>query len=97
MSAKDVKQLQDTPALITALARISEAGARRSFLRENRDLHSPAVVQLLYDHVVKLARIDVRQAERLAQAADWIAVEVKDDCTGALARRAVLHVLLYRG
>ncbi|HYK88871.1 MAG TPA: CHAT domain-containing protein [Acidobacteriota bacterium] len=83
--------------LITELAQLSDAAARRGMLRRNRRLHSPEVVDFLYEEVVRLARVDLRQADRLAQAAAWIAERLEDDYCRAQGLRAAGHVLLIRG
>ena len=79
------------------LARLSDEGARLAFLRGNRQLRDPAVVDLLYEEVVRLVRVDVQQADRLAQATAWIARRLGDDYCKAQSWRAVGHVRLTRG
>ncbi len=82
---------------IARLARLSDEGARHAFLRGNRQLRDPALVDLLYEEVVRLVRADVQQADRLAQATAWIARRLGDDYCRAQAWRAVGHVRLTRG
>jgi CHAT domain-containing protein/Tfp pilus assembly protein PilF len=89
--------LIDSGSLIEQLGRLSDEGAQLAFLRRNRQLRDPAVVALLYEEVVKLVRADVQQADRLAQAADWIAKRLQDDSCSAQALRARGHVQLARG
>ncbi len=83
--------------LIAELRQNPDPAARRGILRTNRELHDPAVVDLLYDEVVRLARLDVQQAARVAQSALWIAEKLRDDYCRAQGMRAAGHVLLMRG
>ncbi len=87
----------DPSPLIARLAAIPEAGARRAFLRRSRDLHNRATVEFLYEEVVRLARVDLRQAEILAQSAAWIAEKLGDDFCRAQGSRAAGHVHLIGG
>ncbi len=82
--------------LIGQLARLSDARARRGVLQRNRLLHDRSTVEFLYEEVVRLARVDVQQADRLAQAASWIAEKLGDDYCRAQGLRAAGHVLLMR-
>jgi hypothetical protein len=65
-----------------------------AFLRQQRQLWDPAVVEMLYERVVRVARVDLRQAERLADAAAWLADKLDDDRGRAQSLRAIGHVLL---
>jgi CHAT domain-containing protein len=83
--------------LIAELAEIPDLAARRGFLRKNRALFNPAAVGLLYEEVVRLARLDLRKADRLAQSAIWVADRLGDDFCRAQSLRAVGHVQLIKG
>ena len=83
--------------LIDRLAEFSHARARTSFLRRHSELWEPAVVERLYAHVVRLARIDVQRTDRLAQAAKWVADKLEDDGCRAQGLRAAGHVRFIRG
>ena len=83
--------------LISELARIPHGRERREFLLRNRALHDREAVNLLYDESVRLARVDVREADRLAQGLAWIAGKTKDDYCRAQGLRAAGHVRLVRG
>ncbi len=93
----DANHSGECGALIARLASIPESGARRAFLRRNRALHNRAAVEQLYDEVVRLARVDLRQADRLAQSAAWIAEKLGDDFCRAQGLRAAGHVDLIGG
>ena len=81
-------------ALIEQLGSQSSRRAMVAFLRKQRQLWSPAVVEVLYERVVRVARADLRQAERLADAAEWLTDKLDDDRCRAQSLRAIGHVLL---
>src|SRR5437867_7135364 len=83
--------------LVGELAECSTSRARVSFLRRHKEFQDPAVVEHLYARVVRLARIDLQQADRLAQAAKWVADRLEDDGSRAQSLRATGHVLFIRG
>ncbi len=87
----------ESEELIDRLADISTARARASFLRRHKELWEPAVVERLYAHVVRLARLDVQRAESLAQAATWVAEKLDDAGCRAQSLRAIGHVRFIRG
>ncbi len=93
----DQSLIRNKPAWITALAGMSDRETQRCFLLDSRKLCSPELVQLLYEQIVKLTRVDIRRAERLAHAAVWVARELRDDGSRALSARALGHVLFTRG
>jgi CHAT domain-containing protein len=95
MSGAQGASAQDT--LIDRLADVSTARARESFLRKHRQLWDPVVVEQLYARVVRLARTDLRRADRLARAAKWIADKLGDDAYRAQSLRAIGHVHHMRG
>jgi CHAT domain-containing protein len=82
---------------IADLAAIAGEPERRAYLASHPQVHNPEAVQLLYNSVVTLVRVDVQQAERLAQASAWIAEEVNDPAAVAQSARAVGHVLYISG
>jgi CHAT domain-containing protein len=82
--------------LIDRLGSQSSRRAMVAFLRQQPHLRDPLVVESLYDHVVRVARVDLRRAERLAEVATWLAEKLDDDRCRAQSLRAVGHVLLIR-
>jgi CHAT domain-containing protein len=82
---------------IVDLSFMETGPARRSFLDDQPLLYTPQSVQKLYDAVVHLAGIDLKRAERLAEAASWIATDLKDSYAFAQSARAVGHVLYLNG
>lgn len=83
--------------LIDQLAECRDARSRESFLRRHGQLWDPAVVERMYVGVVRLARIDLRRADRLAQAAKWVAEKLDDDACRAQSLRAAGHISASRG
>ncbi len=90
-------QSAELEGLIGRLARLADERAVRNFLRRNRQLQQPAAVQRLCEEVIKLSRADVRQAERLAEAASQLADKLDDDYCRARSLRAMGHVLYLTG
>jgi len=68
-----------------------------TFLQRQPRLWDPAIVERLYEQVVRVARVDLRQAERLADGAAWLADKLKDDLCRAQSLRALGHVWMIRG
>jgi CHAT domain-containing protein len=79
------------------LAAIAGEQERRSYLAGLPQIRNKETIESLYDAVVTLVRVDVQQAERLAQASAWIADEIKDPAATAQSARAVGHVLYITG
>ncbi len=88
---------QTSDELIEKLGAQPNQRALVTFLRRQERLWDPAIVERLYERVVRVARVDLRQAERLADAAAWLAGRLADDGCRAQSLRARGHVLLIRG
>jgi tetratricopeptide (TPR) repeat protein len=82
---------------IIDLAGTADEGARRAFLAAQTDRINRSAVQALYDAVVIYARVDLQKADRMAQAATWIAEKLNDPYSSAQSVRAVGHVLYLTG
>jgi CHAT domain-containing protein len=82
---------------IADLAALPGEQERRSYLACAPEVRNKEGVQALYDAVVTFVRVDVDQAERLAEASAWIADEINDPVATAQSARAVGHVLYIRG
>ena len=54
---------------------------RRQILLAARDCWSPETVTRLYDEMIRLVRIDLGQADRLARAAAWIGEQMQATIT----------------
>src|SRR5262245_11162994 len=85
---------QSSVELIELVGSQTSRRAVASLLRHQKKFWEPAVVEALYESVVRVARVDLRQAERLADAAIWLAEKLHDDRCRAQSLRAVGHVLL---
>ncbi len=80
---------------ISDLAAMAEEGERRTFLATQS--RSKEAVDALYNAVVVFARVDLKKADRLAQASSWIAEQINDPYAAAQSARAVGHVLYLTG
>lgn len=78
--------------LIDRLAGFRDRRSRTSYLRRHQQLWTPAVVDQLYAHVLRVARIDLQRADGLAQAAQWIADKLDDERCRAQSLRALGHL-----
>jgi hypothetical protein len=78
------------------VARLADGapGARRD--RARALPHTEAVADLIAEDVVRLLRVDLDRAERMAEALSWIAGDVGGRALGTAAR-ALGHVALQRG
>jgi tetratricopeptide (TPR) repeat protein len=81
---------------IIDLAGIAEEEQRRAFLAAQPEVNT-AAVDSLYDAVVIFARVDLQKADRMAQAAAWIAGSINDPYALAQSARAVGHVFYLTG
>jgi CHAT domain-containing protein len=82
---------------IADLAALAGNTERQAYISGRPELRNQETVQALYDAVVTLVRVDVDQAERLAQVSGWIADQINDPAARAQAARAIGHVLYIRG
>jgi CHAT domain-containing protein len=83
--------------LIDRLAEFSTARLRAAFLLRHRELWDAAVVDALYLRIVRVARVDLQRADRLARAARWLADKLDDAGCLAQSLRASGHVRFLRG
>ena len=74
------------------LSRVPDERARRAFLGRDPKLQTPEAVQQLFDEVIRLVRVDLRRAHRLAKAASWLGGQLGDELSRALGLRALGHV-----
>src|SRR3974390_77616 len=77
---------------IETLSRIRDERSRRAFLSRDPKLQTPEAVQHLFDEVVRLLRVDLQRAYRLAKAASWLGHQLRDELSRALGLRALGHV-----
>ena len=90
--------ISNMEALVEQLAVETQKRKRRGLLQTCREWWNAAMVSRLYDEMVRLARIDLKQAERLADAALWVSEQLTDDeGSHAIGLRAVGHVHFLKG
>ena len=65
---------------------------RLEMLRRARPLWTPETVRRLYDEAARLTRIDLREAERIADAAYWVSLRTDDEAARATGWRAIGHI-----
>ena len=96
MPARDA--IAELPPWVAELSLLPDEAEMCRYLKGHPQLHTQEAVTGLYDAVVVLSRVDMRRAQRLAQAAAWIARELKDDqVASAFSARAMGHVLYLSG
>jgi tetratricopeptide (TPR) repeat protein len=83
--------------LLDRLAEFTTARLRTAFLLRHRELWHAAIVDNLYARIVRLARVDLQRADRLARAARWIAEKLDDAGCRAQSLRASGDVRFLRG
>lgn len=83
--------------VIGRVAKLADKRAVGRLLRRSPQVWGTASVERLTDEVARLVHVDVGQAERLAEAAAWLAERMRDDYCRARAWRAAGHVLFARG
>src|SRR5271166_2229254 len=88
----DLPAVSEDLSWAETLSRIPDERSRRAFLSRDPKLQIPAAVQHLFDEVVRLVRVDLRRAYRLAKAASWVGRQLRDEPSRALGLRALGHV-----
>jgi len=73
----------DLTELLEQLANEPQKRRGRQLLLAARQWWQPQTVTRMYDEMVRLARIDLRQAERLALAAAWLSEQLDDEASRA--------------
>ncbi len=68
----------------------------QELLEQSTEFHRPEVVEQIQSEVAHLVLVDLDQADRLTEAAGWIAETLDDDYCRALSLRASGHVLYAR-
>ena len=63
---------------VEILSRIPDEASRRAFLRADPNLQTEAAVQQLFDQLLRIVRIDLRRALRVALATMWLARQLGD-------------------
>ncbi len=84
-------------AMLEQLAIEPQKRKRHKLLEASRELWDAALVSRLYDEMVRLARVNLKQAERMAEAALWVSEQIDDLGSRAIGLRAVGHVHFLKG
>ena len=93
MASRNKKLKQDWVAKLSL--QIDEGERRKIFRAHSRGRIEP-LIDRLYDEVVKLARVDMERADRVAQASEWLAERAQDPYARAQSLRGRGHVLYIR-
>jgi CHAT domain-containing protein/tetratricopeptide (TPR) repeat protein len=80
---------------IETLTKTADETARKTMF--NKQVLEDGLADQLYSKVVQLTRVDLKQAERVAQALIWLATNTGDKYAEALSFRAAGHVLALTG
>jgi len=83
--------------VVARIASLEDRQAVRRFVGRHKELHSASSATRLGDAVAKLIPVDLDQAERVSDAAEWLAERLGDPRSRALSLRASAHVLYSRG
>lgn len=78
--------------VIASLGEAASQAAIQARLSGWKRRPTPELMDRLYDEVVRLVRVDLAQARRVARAARWLAQAWKDEYALAQASRALGHV-----
>jgi len=78
--------------LIEALRTEPQKRQRVKILNSAKPLWNPEMVTRFYDEASRLTRIDLRQAERVAEAAHWMSLRTGDEASRAAGLRAMGHI-----
>ena len=82
---------------IEELSTLVESDERRALLERNASANTTEVSQQLYDEALRLMRIDLERAERVAEALLWATDHLAIDKTRGQALRMSAHILYLRG
>ncbi len=77
---------------INRISRSADERERRGLLHQHSGTSTGQLIESLYQAVVKLVRVDLVRAGRVAQAMAWLAEEANDDYARAQSLRAAGHV-----
>ena len=85
-------ELRSAEELLEGLRTEPQKRRRLQLLRAAKPLWNPETVTCLYNEASRLTRIDLRQAERIADAARWVSLRTGDEASCAAGLRAVGHI-----
>ena len=90
-------ELEDPAAWIARLGELSDEKDRRDFFSSHPRAHLPSTAEKLHAEVLRLAYVDLKRAERLAEAADWLAEVLHNESARAFSLRSRGHVYFAQG
>ncbi len=95
----DVRSIASaTPSeLLASLVDLTEERQRRELILAHVELRDRSTVDTLADEVVRLVRVDLHQAERLAKTALWLSERLGDDYCMGRSQRAAANVAHFKG
>lgn len=82
---------------ISALSQMARARDRRQLLAKHTRRNATAVIDSVYEEAVELTRVDLRRAERVVQAAEYLARKSGDSYSRAQSLRARGHIFYLTG
>ncbi len=82
--------------LVERLASETRPLRRRQLLLGSREWWLPETVIRFYDEVVRRIHVDMKEADRLARSAAWLAGRLDDPSSKAVGLRAMGHILYLR-
>jgi CHAT domain-containing protein len=85
------------PNWIEELSATPDADMRRAILREHSVADPAAALKTIYEEVLRVSRVDLDRADRLADAVSWLAEEMNDEHARGEAQRAKGHIVYLRG
>jgi len=85
------------PDWVETLSALTEVDERRALVKAQTSDNPAAALQTMYDEMLRISRVDLDRAERVAEAIGWLAEEVNTDFARGQALRAKGHVVYLRG
>jgi tetratricopeptide (TPR) repeat protein len=90
-------ELEDSAAWIARLGDLAQEDARREFFSSVPQAHHLATAEQLHTEVLRLAYVDLKRAERLAEATEWLADVLHNPAARAFSLRSRGHVFFAQG
>ncbi|MGH9776061.1 MAG: CHAT domain-containing protein [Candidatus Acidiferrales bacterium] len=94
---RDATIPEEIDELIPRLGELADSHAIQKFFEENPSLRKAELIGRLAEEATRLAREDFHRAERMVEAAAWLAAAVDDDYGRGRASRAAGHLLYLTG
>jgi CHAT domain-containing protein/predicted negative regulator of RcsB-dependent stress response len=85
------------PDWVDTLSAATDTATRRELLKAQTASDPSAALKTMYDEMLRISRVDLDRAERVAEAIGWLAEDVNTDFARGQALRAKGHVVYLRG